>query len=162
MRIRAKRLRYALEFHESLYGRPAEALVAQLVTIQDQLGLHQDCQVMLGLIDEIRKDGGKRLPPGALFAMGTLAERVSRHAATLRRQFPRLFRTVRGKAWKRLKHAFDARLAAAVRPRRPRPRVQKSAPAPAAQAEQTGDASWTPNDRPKRHSTLEPPTSTAS
>jgi len=162
MRIRAKRLRYALEFHESLYGRPAEELVAHLVTIQDQLGLHQDCQVMLGLIDEIRKDGGKRLPPGALFAMGTLAERVARRAATLRRLFPRLFRTVRGKAWKRVKHAFDARLAAAVRPRRPRPRVSKTELAPSPQAERTGDASWTPNDRPKLHSTLEPPTSTAS
>ncbi len=163
MRIRTKRLRYAIEFHESLYGKPADELVARLVAIQDHLGVHQDCHVMLAQIDELRLERAKRLPPGALFAMGTLAERLARRGATLRRQFPRLFRAVRGKTWKRLKHAFDARVADAVRPRRqPRARVRKAQPEPARQPEPTGDASWTPTQPAPSRSTPQPPTSTAS
>jgi CHAD domain-containing protein len=154
LRILTKRLRYALEFHAGLYGRPAEEIIARLILLQDQLGVHQDCHVMLGLIDEIRSENGKRLPAEALFAMGTLAERVARHAARVRRELPRQFAGVRGKPWKRVKHAFDTRLAAAVRPRRrPKP------------ARKTGDTAWTTTtttNRPKRHSTLGPPTSTAS
>jgi hypothetical protein len=167
VRIRAKRLRYALEFHAPLYGRPAEDLVAHLVLIQDQLGAHQDCYVMLRLVDEIRQSRGKRLPPGAMFALGTLSERVSRTAATLRRQFPRLLRAVRGRAWKRVKHAFDARVAAAVRPVPPR-RRKRAAPEPepkvdpAPRAEATGDESWTETKAPPPRSTAPPPTSTAS
>ncbi len=167
LRILAKRLRYALEFHASLYGRPAEEIVARLVALQDQLGVHQDCHVMLGLIHEIRAAGGKRLPREALFAMGTLAERIARHATSLRRQLPRQFRTVRGKPWKRVKHAFDTRLADAVRPRRTparKPSIETDAQpnTPTDGETKTGDASWTTTNRPKRHLTLGPRTSTAS
>jgi CHAD domain-containing protein len=161
MRIRVKRLRYAIEFHAPLYGAPADDLVERLVALQDHLGAHQDCVVMRGQIDEIRLARAKRLPPGALFAMGTLAERVARRSATLRRQFPRLFRAARGKPWKRLKHAFDARVAEALRPRRRvRPRPAESKPAPDRQADSTGDTSW--KSTAPSPSTPPPPTSTAS
>ena len=75
---------------------------------------------MLGLIDEIRGAGGKRLPREALFAMGTLAERVARHAASLRRQLPRQFHRARkaveaGQA--RVRHAPRRRGSAAAHTR---------------------------------------------
>jgi ATP-dependent exoDNAse (exonuclease V) beta subunit len=41
-RIRAKALRYALEFHAELYGRSLRRLLQPLMRLQDLLGQHQD------------------------------------------------------------------------------------------------------------------------
>jgi len=45
LRIRAKRLRYAVEFVTPVYGGPARRFVSRVVGLQDLLGDHQDAHV---------------------------------------------------------------------------------------------------------------------
>ncbi len=47
LRIRCKRLRYATEFVQDLYGEPATQFIRQLSRLQDLLGGLQDCQVSM-------------------------------------------------------------------------------------------------------------------
>ena len=47
LRIRCKRLRYALEFLADLYPGETRPLIGRLVTVQDVLGLHQDADVAI-------------------------------------------------------------------------------------------------------------------
>ena len=47
LRIRCKRLRYALEFVQDLYGEPARGFTRRLAKLQDLLGGLQDCQVAM-------------------------------------------------------------------------------------------------------------------
>lgn len=87
-RIRAKRLRYVLEFHDELGGEGVRDSVRRLTALQDHLGAHQDAIVAS---DEIRKFLAKH---GAVLAerarAGTEArlERLAAEAESLRRRFP--------------------------------------------------------------------------
>jgi triphosphatase len=99
LRIRAKRLRYALQFLAPIYGRDVRALIRRTVRLQDLLGAHQDAEVAVARFEAIVAEEGNDLPPAAAFAMGEIAERYARRKAKLRRRFPRVFRRVRGTAW---------------------------------------------------------------
>ena len=54
VRIRGRRLRYALEFLEPAYGQPARKLIDALTAVQDVLGRHQDDQVSMALLRQLR------------------------------------------------------------------------------------------------------------
>ena len=99
LRIRAKRLRYALQFLAPIYGRDVRALIRRTVRLQDLLGAHQDAEVAVARFEAIVAEEGNDLPPAAAFAMGEIAERYARRKAKLRRRFPKVFRRVRGTAW---------------------------------------------------------------
>ena len=99
LRIRAKRLRYALQFLSPIYGRDVRALIRRTVRLQDLLGAHQDAEVAVARFEAIVAEEGNDLPPAAAFAMGEIAERYARRKAKLRRRFSRVFRRVRGTAW---------------------------------------------------------------
>lgn len=101
LRIRCKALRYALEFHAPLYGKPARRLIDELVRLQDLLGDHQDADVAMQWLEEIVRDRGKRLGPRTVFVVGKLAERYAARAKLLRSRFPKRFRGIRGKSWSR-------------------------------------------------------------
>ena len=45
LRIRCKRLRYALEFSSDVYGGPTSRFVRELTVLQDELGDMQDAEV---------------------------------------------------------------------------------------------------------------------
>jgi CHAD domain-containing protein len=121
LRIRCKQLRYALEFHEPLYGPPARRVIRALVRLQDLLGDHQDCDVTLGWIRDLTRDPGRRMPSATCFVLGRLAERTRRRARRLRRAFPESFEPMEGKPWKRLQRAMRA-AAPATSPEPPTPR----------------------------------------
>jgi CHAD domain-containing protein len=53
LRIRAKRLRYLLEFLNELTGKPGQRLVTRLTRLQDVLGEHQDAIVAVQSISGI-------------------------------------------------------------------------------------------------------------
>lgn len=111
LRIRCKRLRYALEFVTDLYPGQTRRLTKRLVALQDVPGLHQD--------DGTR---GAELPPEAIFAMGELAERYRRRAVELRARFPQAYARVRGTAWKTFSKSIEAERslqAASIPPRVP-------------------------------------------
>jgi CHAD domain-containing protein len=99
LRIRAKRLRYALQFLAPIYGKGVTTLIRRTVRLQDLLGAHQDAEVAVARFEAIVAEEGSDLPPAAAFAMGEIAERFAKKKAKLRRRFPKVFRRVGGSAW---------------------------------------------------------------
>ena len=111
LRIRGKRLRYALEFMTEVYGEPARELARKVVALQDVLGLQQDAQVAMAQMRDLTEAHSRRLPPQTLFVMGEIAQRYAQLAADSRKRFPVVYAGVRGKSWKKLRQAMEARLA---------------------------------------------------
>jgi triphosphatase len=110
LRKKGKRLRYALEPLQEIYGRPAERMVEFLKAIQDDLGDHQDLVVAAGLMEDLGSAGD--MPPRAVFSMGSMAERYLRDAAEIRTGFleSRPLRVLRrGRPWKKLRKAMEKR-----------------------------------------------------
>jgi CHAD domain-containing protein len=79
MRILAKRLRYALEFHEPLYDGEVRSMIGHLTVLQDLLGEHQDLHVGAVHLETLAASR-RKLPPRALFVMGTVASRLEHRA----------------------------------------------------------------------------------
>jgi CHAD domain-containing protein len=109
LRIRGKKLRYAVEFFGSLYGRPATEFAERLTALQDLLGLHQDAEVAETMLAEIANGRGRRLGPATLMAMGAIAERYRQHAQELRHEFPGTYEPLTRKAWRALRKAMAER-----------------------------------------------------
>jgi CHAD domain-containing protein len=109
LRIQAKRLRYAVEFLSDLYGRPARQLVRRLVALQDLLGLHQDAFVAVEHLRELSQAPRRKLPPATIFVMGQVAGRYLREAETLKGQFPKAYKKLRGRPWRALHAAMRAK-----------------------------------------------------
>jgi triphosphatase len=108
LRKKGKRLRYALEPLQGIYGKPSEKMVELLKTVQDDLGDHQDLIVAAALMRELGLSGD--MAPRASFALGAMAERYTREAAEIRADFleSRPLRTLSGgKPWKRLRKAME-------------------------------------------------------
>ncbi len=100
LRIKGKRLRYALEFLSPVYGKPAKSLIRSLVDIQDILGAHQDAYVAVESLREL--SGGSDVPPRTAFEMGRLARQYEELAGGYRKRFPKAYGKIGGKPWKRL------------------------------------------------------------
>jgi CHAD domain-containing protein len=120
LRIRGKRLRYALEFLADLYPGATRPLVRRLVVVQDVLGLHQDADVAIQRLRHLAVSSGDDLDPGTIFAMGEVAERYRHSMTELREQFPAAYAGLSGKPWKALHKRLDTE-----RPT-PSPRVVES------------------------------------
>ncbi|HJR18958.1 MAG TPA: CHAD domain-containing protein [Actinomycetota bacterium] len=116
LRIRCKRLRYALEIVTPLYPDPAETLVKRLVRLQDVLGEIQDAEIAIEQMQELGRNTGRRLPTAAVFALGRVAERQHERAGGLRKRFPSTFAAIEGKRWKQLKREMERRRAAGAVP----------------------------------------------
>ena len=100
LRIRCKRLRYALEFLSDLYPGATRPLIKRLVTVQDILGLHQDADVAIKRLRDLAVSSGGDLDSGTIFAMGEVAERHRRSMIELRARFPAAYARLSGKQWK--------------------------------------------------------------
>jgi triphosphatase len=110
LRKKGKRLRYALEPLQEIYGKPAQKMVKLLKKIQDELGDHQDLIVASGLMEELGVAGDR--PPQAVFSMGSMAERYGRDAAEIRAGFlgSKPLRSLKdGKPWKKLRKKLEKR-----------------------------------------------------
>ncbi len=107
LRIRCKRLRYALEPVAELYGKPARVMNRRLIALQDALGSHQDAVVARQRLRSLAIDEGHDLPPATVFAMGELTARYTDRAERLRSEFPPLFRKLAG-PWKELRRVMEA------------------------------------------------------
>ena len=100
LRIRGKRLRYALEFLTDLYPGRTQPLIKRLVAVQDLLGLHQDADVATERLRQLAFSGADDLDPETIFAMGEIAERHRQAAIQLRAQFPTVYARLSSKQWK--------------------------------------------------------------
>jgi CHAD domain-containing protein len=110
LRKKGKRLRYALEPLQEIYGKPAHKMVKLLKNIQDDLGDHQDLVVAAGLMEELGVAGDR--PPRAAFSMGSMAERYDRDAEGIRAGLLKskpLRNLKRGKPWRNLRKKLDKR-----------------------------------------------------
>jgi triphosphatase len=103
LRIRGKRLRYALEFLAEVSPVDAGPLIKRLVALQDLLGTQQDAVVAAGRLRELATRDRGSLPPSTVFAMGAVAERYAQRGRDLRARFPKAYRRIRGRRWKELR-----------------------------------------------------------
>src|SRR5215218_2525620 len=111
LRKKGKRLRYALEPLQGIYGKPAEKMVDLLKDVQDDLGDNQDLVVAAQSLKELAAAG--ELPPRAVFWLGAMAGGYSRDAAELRASFLEsgpLRALQEGKPWKRLRKTMDKKV----------------------------------------------------
>ena len=110
LRRKGKRLRYALEPLQEIYGKPGQKMVKLLKKIQDDLGDHQDLIVATGLMEELGVAGDR--PPQAAFSMGSMSERYGSEASEIRAGFlgSKPHRTLKdGKPWKNLRKKLEKR-----------------------------------------------------
>jgi CHAD domain-containing protein len=107
LRIRCKRLRYALEFLGELYPGKTQPLISRLVALQNLLGLHQDAEVAIDRLRQLAVSGADGLNPGTIFAMGEIAERLRQGAIELRAQFPTAYARLSGKRWKAFRKVLE-------------------------------------------------------
>jgi CHAD domain-containing protein len=103
VRIGAKRLRYAAEFFEPLYGKAAKRLIAAATEVQDVLGDHQDGIVNRQHIEEAVRCA--EWPRETMLAVGQVIQWEAHHAEDLRRQFPQMYAQVK-KAYRQLQRHF--------------------------------------------------------
>ena len=107
VRIRAKRLRYAAEFFEVAYGKPAERLAKLLVLLQDRLGDLQDGVVSSEHIHQAVQTEASAWPAETSMALGRVVQRDVQVASQIRKGFPRLYREVRDQGWRRLRRSLN-------------------------------------------------------
>jgi CHAD domain-containing protein len=107
LRIRGKRLRYALEFFAELYPGPTRALSKRLAALQDILGLHQDADVAISRLHALVGESADRLDPATVFVMGQIAERYRQSMEDLQAKVPAATARVRGKSWRSLRKAME-------------------------------------------------------
>lgn len=107
LRIRAKRLRYTVEFIEPIYGKPARAYAKRLIALQDVLGAHQDDVVAIATLRDIAVDPPQKIGSPTVFALGMLAERYRTDALAARARFPKRYRDITGPRWRKLRRAMD-------------------------------------------------------
>jgi triphosphatase len=110
LRKKGKRLRYALEPLQEIYGKPAKKMVKLLKNMQDDLGDHQDLIVACGLMEELGVAGDRQ--PKVVFWMGTMSEGYLSEASKIRSGFlgSKSLRTLKdGKEWKKLRKTLEKR-----------------------------------------------------
>lgn len=103
LRIRIKRLRYAIEFAIPLYGKVAQRYIEQLSELQDRYGALQDAAVAVDLLSEIcAEPGGEPFDPKTVFALGTLAEHYRDDASVHLDAEPTPKEVLEGRRWREL------------------------------------------------------------
>jgi triphosphatase len=110
LRKKGRRLRYALEPLQGIYGEPSEKMVEMLEQLQDDLGEHQDLVVAVAMLREHGVAG--KLPPQTIFSMGSMAGRYAREAAEIRAvvTYSKPFRAFsKGKEWKKFRKTMRKR-----------------------------------------------------
>jgi triphosphatase len=132
LRIRAKRLRYSLEFTAGLYDGSTDRFVRRMARLQDALGLMQDAEVATEQLLGITTEHGSELPALTIFAMGSVAERYRDEAADLLASMSRRLKVLDGNEWVALEELMTVRREEAlanVPPPRPRTRPTPRPPA---------------------------------
>lgn len=87
LRIRAKRLRYLLEFLAELTGKPGRRLVRRLTALQDLLGSYHDAVVGADVIRVYVEGAGAPIAPAQMVALGALVASEMRLAEQNRADF---------------------------------------------------------------------------
>ncbi len=92
LRIRAKRLRYLLEFLQELTGKRGRTLVKRLVRLQDLLGAYHDAVVTAEFVHRYAEGPGTQLGAAGLLTLGALTNAALRIADEHCREFHQTWR----------------------------------------------------------------------
>jgi len=134
LRIRCKRLRYALEFSSDVYGGRTARFVREMTVLQDELGAMQDAEVASLQLSALAT-GDVRLPADTIFVMGGVAERHRREVSRLLARLPAQLHRTRGRAWRELRDLMERRRAEAEAARPPVRTTLRALPRPQPEAE---------------------------
>lgn len=107
LRIRCKRVRYALEFVAEIYEGETSKMVRRVVRLQDSLGLMQDARVAAERLRELATGESAELSRATIFVMGGVAQRYRQEAEQERRSVPGHLKDLRGPAWQKLKMLME-------------------------------------------------------
>lgn len=103
VRIRAKKLRYALEVVAPTYAKPADEMLSALHKLQSRLGTQHDSDVITQYLGRLAAAPPPDFTPQTLFLIGRLAELHSRGALRVSGKIGKSLRKVRGRRWKALR-----------------------------------------------------------
>ena len=110
LRIRGKRLRYALEFVAELYsGQTTTKYVRALVQLQDILGSMQDARVAAERLHALVLDEESKLSTLTVFVMGGIAQRYRQEAISLADRLPKRLDALTGSLWHQMIGHMDRR-----------------------------------------------------
>ncbi len=109
VRVRAKKLRYALEVIAPTYAKPANRMLAALHKLQSRLGTQHDADVIAHYLTQLAGHPPANFTAATLFMMGRMAEQRAREALRMGRKVAGPWRRVRGKRWKRLRSRMEKR-----------------------------------------------------
>ncbi|MHB8813723.1 MAG: CYTH and CHAD domain-containing protein [Steroidobacteraceae bacterium] len=109
VRVRAKKLRYALEVLAPTYAKPAEKMLAALHKLQSGLGTQHDADVIARYLTQLATRPPASFTPVTLFLMGRMAEAQARQAARMSVKIERPWRKVRGRRWNALRRRMGKR-----------------------------------------------------
>ncbi len=112
LRIRCKRLRYALEFSSDVYGGRTSRFVRELTVLQDELGAMQDAEVASLQLADLAL-GDTSLPAATIFVMGGVAEQHRREVTRFLKRLPAQLPRTSGRAWRELRELMERRKAEA-------------------------------------------------
>lgn len=98
IRIRAKRLRYLLEFFRESAGKPGRRLLRDLVHLQDLLGSHNDAMVAANFLDGYVNGPGADAKPAMLMTLGGFLQEELRRARKARAKFHKTWLGFAGKS----------------------------------------------------------------
>jgi CHAD domain-containing protein len=107
VRVRAKKLRYALEAIAPTYAKPANRMLTALHKLQSRLGTQHDADVIAHYLTQLAGHPPADFAAATLFLMGRMAEQRARTAIRLGRKVARPWRKVRGKRWKTLRARME-------------------------------------------------------
>ncbi|MGH8181550.1 MAG: CHAD domain-containing protein [Steroidobacteraceae bacterium] len=102
VRIRAKKLRYALELVARTYSKPAVKMLTALHDFQSRLGTQHDADVTARYLTQLAAEPPAILTAPTLFMMGRMAERHAREAARIGGKVAKSWRRLHGQRWKAL------------------------------------------------------------
>lgn len=103
VRVRSKKLRYALEVVAPTYRKPTQEMLAALHKLQGKLGTQHDSDVIAKYLTELATHPPENFTAATLFMMGRMAEMHTQEAAGLSGKIKKPWRRVRGWRWKALR-----------------------------------------------------------
>ena len=101
VRVRTKKLRYALEVVAPTYAKPAAEMLGMLHKLQSKLGTQHDSDVIARYLTQLATRPPASFTGATLFVMGRMAELHAREAARMGGKVGKPWRKVRG-SWKEL------------------------------------------------------------
>ncbi|MBW4052036.1 MAG: CHAD domain-containing protein [Proteobacteria bacterium] len=108
VRIRAKKLRYALEIVAPTYSKPAEQMLTALHKLQNTLGDQHDAGAVAQYLKRIAAHPPASFSPQTLFIMGRMAELNAREAVRLSGKVGKPWRKVHHNRWQALHSQMQA------------------------------------------------------